>query len=923
MRFNMAGNFTYLFQPLEMDLFCHHLIERGIYIWEGRTLFLSTEHTAADLDTIRRAVRDSVREMKAGGFFTGPSTRLPLTEAQRDLWVLAQMGTDGANAYQETIAVDVHGAIEPAHFDAALRWLIERHEALRISIDPDGQEQEVHADAIVDVRFDDLSTTADAADALDAQMQREAAEPFDLQRAPLVRARVWTLSADRTVVALYSHHIIADGWTMGMLVEELSAAYAAIKDGRIPHLSPAPRYSDYLKARAARLESASAQTHRQYWKDTLAAPLPALDLPLDHPRPPLKTFGAFRVVSPLPEAMLASLKALGASHGCTMFMTLLAGYAALLHRLAGAPSDIIIGMPVSGRVDQDDATVAGFCTHMLPVRLRIDGEWTFGELLHRVRKAVLEAFDHQDWPFGRMLDDVEVEADLSRTPVFTTTFNLDRPAALSTFGGASAQLMALPARYTTYDLSFNVVIDGSSLIVSCDGNRDLWQPATTERWVAHYRNLLQAAAGNATLRVEELPLLDEAARKRVLSDWNNTNEPLPHVATLHQWIEEQAERTPDAEAVRCGAEGYTYAQLSARAEQLAGSLRAHGVGRGDLVGVSLPRRFDLIATLFAVLKTGAAYVPLDPRFPVARLRRMIAHSGMRVVFTDADTQTAIEPALEKMPQAVELLRVDDVHGWRAMDTAHRLPSGDDTAYVMYTSASTGEPKGVVITHRSVINLLSSMARRLEPTSTDAWLAVTTVSFDISVLEIFLPLVSGFRLVLADDDTSHDGRLIADAIAREQITLLQMTPAGACSSSRAGTAMRGWRWSAAAKRCRSSLRARSRPWAACCGTCTDRQKQPSGRRRNASIDRPMLDAIATSGSQRADWTAARQHAALRPRRKWPRAADRRARRALHRRRRPCRRLSPRRDDYARTVPAESARRSVAAAVSHRRSCALAA
>ena len=774
MRFNVAGNFTYLYQPLEMDLFCHHLIERGIYIWEGRTLFLSTEHTPSDLDTIRRAVRESVREMKAGGFFTGPTTRLPLTEAQRDLWVLAQMGPDGANAYQETIAVDVNGAIEPAHFESALRWLIDRHEALRIAIDPDGQEQEVRADAVVDVRFDDLRLEADSAAALDAHMQAEAAEPFDLQQGPLVRARVWTLSPSRTIVALYSHHIVADGWTMGILIEELSAAYAAIKDGRRRELAPAPRYSDYLKARAARLDSASAQTHRQYWKDALAAPLPALDLPLDHPRPPVKTFGAFRVVSTLPETMHASLKTLSASHGCTMFMTLLAGYAALLHRLAGAPSDITIGMPVSGRVDQDDATVAGFCTHMLPVRLRIDGEWTFGELLHRVRKAVLDAFDHQEWPFGRMLDDVEVDADLSRTPVFTTTFNLDRPIKLSSFGGASAQLMALPARFTTYDLACNVVIDGSSLIVSCDGNSDLWQPATTERWVAHYRSLLQAAAGNATLRVEELPLLDETARKRVLADWNNTNEPLPHVATIHQWIEEQAERTPDAEAVRCGTEGFTYAQLNARAEQLAGSLRAHGIGRGDLVGVSLPRRFDLVATLFAVLKTGAAYVPLDPRFPVARLRRMIAHSGMRLVFTDAETQAAIEPALS---QGVELLRVEDAHGWRATDTAHRLPSGDDTAYVMYTSASTGEPKGVVITHRSVINLLSSMARRLEPAAADAWLAVTTVSFDISVLEIFLPLVSGFKLVLADDETSRDGRLIAEALEREQITLLQMTPAG--------------------------------------------------------------------------------------------------------------------------------------------------
>ncbi len=684
MRFNMAGNFTYLYQPLEMDLFCHHLIERGVYIWEGRTLFLSTEHSDHDLDIIRRAIQSSVRDLKAGGFFasTNGTSRLQamistpfeesnaspapdahkpdhysLTETQRDLWVLAQMGPDGSNAYQETIAADVRGVVEPASFTAALRWLVTRHDALRVVIDAEGQRQRIQSDAEIDCRFEDLSRETHPDTALQRRLDAETEEAFDLQRGPLLRTRVFTIGEDRTVIALYSHHIVADGWSMGLILNELGAAYDAFSRGVQPSLPPAPGFGDYLNAREARLNAASVGPHRAYWRDCLAAPLPALDLPTDRARPPVKTFTAVRTLRTLPRDLHASLRILSAKHGCSAFMTMLAGHVALLHRLAGEPRDLVVGVPVSGREGDDDARLAGFCTHILPVRVSVDPSQSFSSLMRSVRSALLEAFDHQEWPFGRMVEDIAIDSDLSRTPVFTTTFNLDRPLHLSGFGGVPARLFALPAHYATYDLAFNIVIDGEDVVVGCDSNRDLWEPSTIGQWIDHYATLLDAVAKDASLLIGDLPLEAEADRHRMLVTWNATDEALPSAPTLHQWVEEQAARTPNAEVVRCAGESVTYAQLMARADRIAASLCSRGGGPGTLVGVSLRRSIDLIAALLAVLKTGAAYVPLDPRFPAARLGRMVEHSGMRLILSDVTTGELLRPMLSA---SIELLNVSSV-----------------------------------------------------------------------------------------------------------------------------------------------------------------------------------------------------------------------------------------------------------------------
>jgi amino acid adenylation domain-containing protein len=765
MRFNLSGNFSYLYQPLEMDVFCHHLIEKGVYIWEGRTLFLSTAHTDADLDLIRRAVRDSVRDMKAGEFFpdAGGPAPLALTEAQRDLWVLSQMGDDGANAYQESIAVDIAGAIDRATMERALAWLVERHDALRLTIAADGQTQSVRSQGRVDSQFVDLSATPDADAVLLSQQHAESVRVFDLTAGPLLRARVWTVSPSRTVLALYSHHIVADGWTLGLLLEELSTAYRAMLGGRTPDLPPAPSFVDYLAARDVRLAAPAAQASREYWKRRLSAPLPSLDLPTDHTRPAMKTFAAARLHHTLPTSIDQQLTQLAGREGCSLFMAVLAAYAVLMHRLAGAPDEVIVGVPVSGRPTPTDARVAGFCTHMVPMRLRLEPTQSFTDLLRQVRSVVLDAFDHQDWPFGRVLDELSVVPDLSRTPVFTTTFNLDRPLAVTTFGDMPASLVALPVRYATYDLACNVVRDTNRLVVSWDANTDLWEPATLTRWMSHFETVLTAVVADPTTPIERLSLLTEAERRTIQVDWNTTTESLPDHQTVHGWFEAQAGRTPDAEAIRCGTETVSFAQLNSKASALAQVLIAHGVGVGDLVGVSIDRRIDLVVSLLAVLKSGAAYVPLDPSFPSARIQRMIDHSGLTWILQVGTSG------------AIEVVRVPSASTPVSRNT--EAPGRDDPAYVIYTSASTGEPKGVVITHGSVINLLQTMARRLAPATGDAWLAVTTVSFDISVLEVFLPLTHGLRLVLATDAETRDGQALARLLTSASVAFMQATPAG--------------------------------------------------------------------------------------------------------------------------------------------------
>lgn len=756
MRFNLAGNFSYLYQPLEMDIFCYHLIDRGVYIWEGRTLFLSTAHTDADLDTIRAAVRGAVRDMKTGGFFGDGHAPEPqaLTEAQRDLWVMSQLGDHAATAYQESIAVEVTGVIDQAVLERASTWLASRHDALRTIIGADGQTQTVVSTAVVDCR---VSVPSDLRSAMDA----EASTVINLSTGPLWRVRAWLRPDGRSVLALYAHHIVVDGWSMGVLLDELSAAYRAMSKGQTPDLPSAPSFAAYLKDRETRLVSASARTGREYWQRRLEGELPALDLPTDRLRPALKTFGAHRITQTLPVALHQKLSALGARDGCSVFMTVLAGYAALLHRLSGAP-DLIVGVPVAGRPSPGDAKVVGFCTHMVPVRITVDPEQPFVALLKQVRTAVLDAFDHQEWPFGRIVDDLTIVPDLSRTPVFSTTFNLDRPLAVTNFAGLPATLTALPVRATAYDLACNVVVDSGRVVVSWDANSDLWQPATLQRWLGHFESLLSAAAEDPSTSVARLSWMDDATRGRVQLGWNATNEAVPEFETLHDWVDAQLRKSPAAEVLVCGRDRVTGAQLDERARALEASLRERGVGCGDLVGVSIPRGVDLIAALIAVLRTGAAYVPLDPGFPEARLTRMIEHSSVSWIVRSG--------------QGVDLELVQPP-GAPAGVGARRKASRTDPAYVIYTSASTGDPKGVVISHGAVVNLIHTMGRTLTPSSSDTWLAVTTVSFDISVLEIFLPLTHGVRLVVADDQDVQSGATLAKLLAEESVTFMQATPAG--------------------------------------------------------------------------------------------------------------------------------------------------
>ena len=762
MRFNLDGNFSYLYQPLEMDVFCYHLIEHGVYVWEGRTLFLSTAHREEDLELIRAAVRAAVRAMKAGGFFAADSDPepQPLTEAQRDLWVLHQLGTDAAAAYQESIAVDIDGALDDVLLARAVEWVARRHDALRTVIDEGGLRQSVGALQAVDCRLSDLSGDPRADQTLAAAQAAENDTVFSFDGSALWRVRAWLLPGGRSRLAVYAHHILVDGWSMGILLEELGTAYQALSLGDAPARAVPPQFGDYLTRRRQRLESPGAAAGRAYWLERFREPVLSPELPADRVRPALKTFGAHRIVRTLPEEIHAGLTTLGAAQGCSMFMTVLAGFIALQHRLSSA-TDVVVGVPVSGRPAADDAGVIGFCTHMVPIRVPVQPGRPFTELMSALRTIVLDAFDHQDWPLGRLLDEVKVPADLSRTPLFTTTFNLDRPLGVTHFAGRPASLVALPVRASAYDLSCSVVQDGDRMVVSWDGNTDLWSSETLERWMDQFEVLLSDACRAPATAIEDLRWMDAATERRVRYEWNDTNESLPDVRTVHEWVDRQLRASPEQPILTCAGQTRTGGALLTRIGELEAALLAKGVGPGDLVGISLPRCIDLPAALLAVWRTGAAYVPLDPSFPAARLQRMITHSGLSWIVEQTSTG------------AVEIVAAP------AGDRSARRDTGSDDrlAYVMYTSASTGEPKGVAISHGAIINLLQSMGRRLAPSSRDTWLAVTTISFDISVLELFLPLTHGVRLLLADDRQARDGGSLVDLIAREPVTLMQATPSG--------------------------------------------------------------------------------------------------------------------------------------------------
>ena len=705
---------------------------------------------------------------------------LELSFAQQRLWFLAQFG-GLSEAYHMVIGFRLIGDLDRAGLRWALDHIIARHQALRTTFSLiDGRPAQIigPAESGFLLQEHDLRHEADAALELYQMVAREFAQPFDLQRGPLTRGRLVQMAENEHVLLLTIHHIVFDGWSMGILLDELSALYKAHHYGEAESLPELPvQYADYAAWQRQWLTGEILQRQVEYWKGALAGAPEQLTLPTDRVRPAKQDYSADVLEVELDANLARDLKALSRRHGATLYMTLLAGWAALLARHAGQ-DEVVIGAPVANRMRSEIEPLIGFFVNTLALRIDISGSPTVGELLARVKARTLEAQQYHDIPFEHVVEIVQPPRNLARAPVFQAMFAWQNtPKGALILPGLTITPLATPNITTLYDLSLSLQEAGQRIVGGLIYATALFDRATVCCYLRRWQTLLGAMAVNEMQAVDRLPLLDEAERHQVLVEWNATNSSYPREKRIHDLFEAQVEKSPDAIALTHKEQSLTYSRLNAQANCLAHHLRELGVGPEARVAICLERGVEMVVALLATLKAGGAYVPLDPAYPPERLAYMLEDSAPAVLLT----HTLARAALPRRSPAIPILHLDiDVAQWADQSDSNpgRFdigPNARHLAYIVYTSGSTGLPKGAMNEHRSVVNRLLWMQQAYRLEAHDAVLQKTPFSFDVSVWEFFWPLLVGGRLVMARPDGHKDPVYLAQLIQQQEITTMHFVP----------------------------------------------------------------------------------------------------------------------------------------------------
>ncbi len=746
------------------------------------------EHLSADQR--RELLRELLRQKRAR------PRRWPLSLAQQRLWILSQLETESA-AYNSSSSLRLQGELDEPALRRGLDSLVERHEILRTCFRAeDGEPMQVVRDPVpLPLPLKDLTELPEAEREAEVRQRIRALIrlPFDLERGPLLRATLYRLGERHHVLALVLHHLIYDGWSIGVVLRELTAVYRAGVAGGRPELAGLPiQYGEYAARQRRQLEGELGDRQLDYWRRQLAG-TPDLELPLDHPRPPVQAFAGSRQSLVLPDDLAGALEALSRRQATTLFTSVLAAFGVLLERYT-SQEDFAVGTLIANRDHADLEGLIGFFVNTVVARLDLTREPSFRQLVVRAREVVLGAFDNKDLPFEKVVDEVAPRRDLSRNPLFQTLFVLQAgaPRKLQA-AGLEIRMLELDRKLTRFDLEADVQRHPAGLRLTFNYRIDLFEAATIRRMLRHFQALLENVAADPDRSIQSIPWLPPAERHQLLVEWNDTDQASTPVESIHQLIAAQARRTPEAVAVlssRTGLSGesrdeaesqLSYGELDRLADALAARLFRRGIvrgGRGELlIGLCADRGTQMLIGLLGILKAGCAYVPLDPDLPAERLELMVREGALAALLTQ-EHLPATRPGVAALAASYDGPVLYLKGGGTGGRDAVPVPAGGDRlAYVMFTSGSTGRPKGVQIPHRAVVSFLRSMRLRPGISAGDVLLALTTLSFDISVLELLLPLTAGARVEIAPRETVIDGRRLARRLAASRATLMQATPTG--------------------------------------------------------------------------------------------------------------------------------------------------
>ncbi|MBW4677354.1 MAG: amino acid adenylation domain-containing protein [Desmonostoc geniculatum HA4340-LM1] len=728
-------------------------------------------------------------------------TEYPLSYGQQALWFLHQLSPE-SHAYNIVNAVRLHGELDIAALQRAFQMLVERHPSLRTTFNASQGKATQHIHEHLEVCFQHENASTWSEEFLENRLITEAHRPFNLETGPLLRVNLFTRLANEHILLLAVHHIVADFWSLTILVDELGVIYQAQKAGKQHTLIPLTlQYTDYVRAWAEAMPAAGFPAERcananaspagerlwAYWHKQLSGELPVLNLPIDRPRPPVQTYQGASQLFKLNADLTQKLKALSKANSATLYMTLLAAFQVLLYRLSGQ-EDILVGSPTTGRSRADLAALVGYFVNPVVVRSHTSGNPSFEAFLKQVRSCVLDAFKHQDYPFARLVEQLQPVRDPSRSPLFQVMFVLQKTHLLNEEGlaafalgetGARIKLgdlelesLNLSQRIAQFDLTLMMAEVDGALSASWQYNTDLFDTATIARMVKHFQTLLEGIVANPQQQVCTLPLLTKSEQHQLLMEWNTIQADYQNDFCLHQQFELQVARTPEAVAVVFEQERLTYRELNTKANQLAHYLQALGVKPEVLVGIYLERSVDMVVSILGILKAGGAYVPLDPTYPQERLGFILDDAQVWVLLTKEKLLAGLS---EHQAQVVCLDKDGEILSQQRVDNPVSEVTTNNLAYVIYTSGSTGKPKGVLVNHQNVIRLFAATQSWFNFSDRDVWTNFHSYAFDFSVWEIWGALLYGGRLVVVPYWITRSPDAFYQLLCTEEVTILNQTP----------------------------------------------------------------------------------------------------------------------------------------------------
>ncbi|MCC6499597.1 MAG: amino acid adenylation domain-containing protein [Anaerolineales bacterium] len=698
-----------------------------------------------------------------------------LSFSQERMWFVQQLVPE-TTAYNITGNVSIKGRLNPQALEQAFNMVIDRHEILRTIFDivDDEPVQVIKTSSHLSMPVINLEAVSDLERTarLDELLTSAAKEPFNLVHGPLIRAFIVRLSDDEHILSIAMHHIISDQWSMGVFSREVASIYNSLTN-RLPlDLPDLPlQYADYSLWQRSWLQGEQLNARLAYWRKQLDG-ITALDLPTDHPRPAMQSFNGAMERIDLPESLIESVNNLCRQERITPFMFFLAIFKILLIRYSGQ-KDVAVGTPIANRNWLETENLMGTFVNTVVLRTQLVDNPMFKEFLRSIRELSLDAFGQQDFPFEKLVQELQSERDMSRSPLIQVMFNmLNAPTVTQQpFNDLSMSPIWVDRRTAQFDLTFSVSVDVFPHMLLFY-NTDLFEQGTAQRMLGHLKTLMEHALEDPDRRILDLPMLTSAEQEKQLRSWNDTCLEYSRVTCVHELIEAQVERTPEAVAIVFNSQQMTYRELNERANQLARHLRSLGVSSETPVGISAERSAEMIVGLLAILKAGGAYIPLDPHFPQERIEYMLGASETHILLAQKGVYTAKDDT-----QRVIYLDGDwDAISRNSSDNLSVKTQPENLAYILFTSGSTGKPKGVQIPHRAVANFLASMRQIPGMKDSDRLLAVTTLSFDISVLEVFLPLTTGACVVVAPGEEIYDGAALIRRLSTGGITVMQATPA---------------------------------------------------------------------------------------------------------------------------------------------------